>query len=289
MADSARPAGAQDGLLPRLAVGTWLMGGANQANPRNDDAKDIATIRLALDQGIDLIDTAQSYAGGKCEQLVGQAVKDRPRDSFKILTKQTQHALGYDQVIQGCHDSLRRLGLDYIDYFVCHAANPTADMRQFFKAANQLHKEGLIKHVGVSNFGPKMLQLAVEASELPISLNQVSFSISDNSIMTSGTYDFCRQQGIPIQAYRALLTLADNDANLDVLAPIALDHGLTIHQTALAYLASYGVNFTLRASSTQHWAEIKKAINTELTTSQLVSIRELQDRQPTSLGTALSD
>lgn len=280
MANFARPATTQDVTLPRLALGTWLMGGAKIANPKNDDSKDTAIIRLALDQGIELIDTAQNYANGKCEQLVGQAVKGRSRQNFKVLTKQSKLALGYDQVIKGCYDSLERLGLNYIDYFVCHAVDPTADMRQFFKASNQLHKEGLIKHVGVSNFGPKMLALATDVSDSPISLNQVSFSLNDNSIMTSGTYDFCRQAGIPIQAYRSLLTLADNDATLDVLAPIALAHGLTIHQAALAYLASYQVSFTLRASSAEHWVEVKKAIDTELTTSELVLIRELQDSLP---------
>lgn len=253
------------------------MGGAKQANPNNDDAKDIAIIQLALDQGVTLIDTAQNYASGKCEEIVGQAIKGRPRNSFEVLTKQSKLALSYDEVIKGCLGSLKRLGLDYIDYFVCHASTPEADMRQFFKASNQLYKDGLIKHVGVSNFGPKMLALAVGASEPPISLNQVSFSLLDNSIFTSGTYDYCRQQGIPIQAYRTLLTLADSEEALDILAPIALQNCLTIHQTALAYLASYDVSLTVRASTAEHWTEIKQAINTTLSQSQLAKIREFQD------------
>ena len=73
--------------LQQLAIDTWLMGGRMDPEPSNDDEKDVNTIQLALDSGIKLIDTAQIYAAGKCEELVGIAIKDRPRDSYQILTK----------------------------------------------------------------------------------------------------------------------------------------------------------------------------------------------------------
>ena len=64
--------------LPKLALGTWLMGGAKDPDPANDDAKGIAAINLALDSGISLIDTAQNYAAGRCEEIIGEAIKSRP-------------------------------------------------------------------------------------------------------------------------------------------------------------------------------------------------------------------
>ena len=197
--------------------GTWLMGGTKEPDPNNDDEKDISIIQLALDNGITLIDTAQNYAAGRCEELVGQAIKDRPRGSYQILTKQAKENLSYQGVIDGCKASLKRLGVDHIDYFVCHAPNANFDTRDFFRAANQLRSDGLIRNVGVSNFGVKFLQIALEASDSPISLNQVSFSLNDDDILSTGTYEFCVKNKIPIQAFRTLAGLKDNKEIADVL------------------------------------------------------------------------
>ena len=251
--------------LPKLALGTWLIGGTKEPDPNNDDAKDISVIQTAIDSGITLIDTAQNYAAGRCEELVGEAIATLPRESVKILTKQSRLKLSHEDVIQGCHDSLARLGVETIDYFVCHAPNADFDLKQFFKATNQLHKEGLIQNVGVSNFGVKSLQIAVDSSELPIALNQVSFSINDSDILTSGTYDFCLKHKIPVQAYRPLVDIQKEQDSYDLLLSIAKSSGLTPHQVLIAYLNSYeGVNFTLRASSEEHWQQIKDAINVSL-------------------------
>ena len=263
--------------LPKLALGTWLMGGTKEADPNNDDAKDIAVIHTAIENDVTLIDTAQNYAAGKCEELVGKAISKYSRQSYQILTKQSKDALHYDAVIKGCHDSMQRLGVEYVDYFVCHAPTKDADMRDFFKASNQLYKDGFIRNVGVSNFGPKTLAIALETSDLPISLNQVSFSLGDDDILTTGTYDFCVENNIPIQAFRALARLGEDTQLISLLLPIAEKHGLTAHQTALAYLNSYkNVNFTIRASNKEHWQQIKKALNVALAAEETEQLRKVQ-------------
>lgn len=66
--------------LSKLALGTWLMGGTKAPDPNNDDEKDISIIKTALESGITLIDTAQNYADGKCEGIVGQAITNYPRE-----------------------------------------------------------------------------------------------------------------------------------------------------------------------------------------------------------------
>ena len=170
------------------------------ADPENDDQKDIAVIKLAHENGIVLMDTAQNYAAGKCEEIVGQALTPYPRDSYQILTKQNKNFLSFTDVITGCHDSMKRLHVGYIDYFLCHAPNPEFDPGDFFRAANQLYKDGLIRNVGVSNFGPRMLQISLDTSEIPIALDGVSCYLADDDVFSSGTYDFCRQHKIPIQA-----------------------------------------------------------------------------------------
>jgi diketogulonate reductase-like aldo/keto reductase len=262
--------------LPKLALGTWLMGGAKDPDLNNDDARDISIIQTAIDSGITLIDTAQNYAAGKCEELVGRAIAEYPREQVQILTKQGRQKLSYDEVIAGCHGSLKRLGVNYIDYFVCHAPNPDLDMRDFFKACNQLYKEGLIRHVGVSNFGVASLQIAMETSEIPIALNQVSFSVSDSDILTSGTYDFCVKNNIAMQAYRPLALIREDIEMFTLLEIVSKEIDLTPHQVALAYLNSYeNMHFTIRASTKKHWDEIRSALNETLRPEHLGRIKKL--------------
>ncbi|HSX05250.1 MAG TPA: aldo/keto reductase [Candidatus Saccharimonadales bacterium] len=275
--------------LPKLALGTWLMGGTKEPDPQNDDAHDIAVVKTALDSGITLIDTAQNYAAGKCEELVGAAVAGYPRGHYQILTKQNKLHLSYDEVLMGCQASLQRLGLDYIDYFLCHAPNADFDMREFFRAANQLHKEGLVRHVGVSNLGPKMLQLAVETSEAPIVFNQVSFSPADSDILRTGTYDFCVEHNIAIQAYRSLVDFAD-DADVAAAAQAVADgHGLTLQQAAVAYLNSYqNMHFTIRASSTGHWQQLQDALLVKLPPADVEAIKQIHLQKSGKFGDMLA-
>jgi diketogulonate reductase-like aldo/keto reductase len=262
--------------LPKLALGTWLMGGTKDPDPNNDDAGDIKVIKTAIESGISLIDTAQNYAGGKCEELVGQAIADLPRESIQILTKQNRLKLSYGEVIEGCHDSLGRLGVEYLDYFVCHAPNPDFDLADFFKASNQLYKAGLIKQVGVSNFGVKSLQIAIDTSDLPIALNQLSFSINDSDILTAGVYDFCLKHKVPIQAYRPLVNIKKEQDSYKLLQEIAMATKLTPHQVLIAYLNSYeGISFTTRASTAEHWQQIKDALEVTLEPSALKELKQV--------------
>lgn len=268
--------GAMQTKLPKLALGTWLMGGTKDPDPNNDDKRDIKVIKTALEAGVTLIDTAQNYASGKCEELVGQAIAEYPREQVQLLTKQNRLRLSYDEVIEGCYDSLKRLNVEYIDYFVCHAPNPDFELSDFFKATNQLFKDGLIMSVGVSNFGPKALQIAIDSSEVPIALNQVSFSINDSDIITSGTYDFCLKYDIPIQAYRPLVDIRKEQDSYDLLVKVAEKMGLTPHQVLIAYINSYeGVSFTTRASTKEHWQQIKNALEVTLEPPELKALKQL--------------
>ncbi len=266
--------------IPKIALGTWLIGGTKDRDPNNNDEKDLGIITTAIENGISLIDTAQNYASGYCEELVGRAVQELNRQEYQILTKQMKSHLRYDEVIEGCQTSLKRLGLEYIDYFVCHAPNPEVDMKEFFKACNKLYDLGLIKNIGVSNFGPKMLKLAMDASDLPIRLNQVSFSLADYDIITMGTYDFCLTKDIPIQAYRTLAASKDNKEISDLITPISKKYNLTPEQISLAYLNSFdNINFTIRASTSKHWDEIKEALDIKLNSGDLNKIRLFHQKQ----------
>ncbi len=261
--------------FPKLALGTWLMGGMKDPDPDNDDQRDIDAIKLAIAEGVTLIDTAQNYANGRSEELVGQAIKGLDRDSFQILTKQRKERLSFDNVLEDCESSMARLGVEYIDYFVCHAPNEEFDMKDFFRASNQLHEEGKIRNVGVSNFGSNMLKLAVDESATPIVLNQVHFSLDDDDVLSTGTYDFCRENNIHIQAYRTLVNMDKNEKAYKVVSEIGAVVGLTPQQVAISYINSFDLMaFTIKASSKKHWDEIKAAVNTRLGDDYIKRIRD---------------
>lgn len=260
--------------FPKLALGTWLMGGTKEPDPQNDDKKDIAVIQLALENGVSLVDTAQNYARGRCEEIVGQALKELPRESFQILTKQFRERLSYENVLEDCQASMDRLGVDYLDYFLCHAPNPDFKSEDFFKATNTLIEQGQIKNVGVSNFGPRMLEVATKTSKAPIMVNQINFSLNNDDIFTSGTYDFCVEHNITMQCYRTLVGLDEDKKQFALLAEIGKSHNASPHQIALAYINSYkNIAFTLRASSIEHWNQIKEALTIKISQSEIDEIR----------------
>jgi diketogulonate reductase-like aldo/keto reductase len=261
--------------FPKLALGTWLIGGTKDPDPNNDDAKDIAIIQLAIENDVTLIDTAQNYANGRCEELVGLAVKDLPRESFQILTKQFKDRLTYQNVIDDCAASLKRLGVEYIDYFACHAPNSDFNPKNFFKATNELVKQGKVKNVGVSNFGPKMLKIAVEESETPITFNQVFFNFSDDDVLSTGTYDFCIDNGIRVQAYRILVELDENKEAHEILGELSVRYNCSVQEIAVAYINSYeGLSFTIKSSSRKHWDSVKEALKLELKPDDIARLRE---------------
>ena len=163
--------------FPRVALGTWLMGGTKEPDPNNDDEKDKAAIRTAIKAGVKLLDTAQNYAAGKAESLVGDTLAEREfhdRD-IQILGKQNRFKLDSAQQIRKEFEaSLERLGIEYFDYYLLHAPNPDIPVDEFFAVANELVKQGKIRNLGVSNFGIDMLVHAMAISEAPIVVNQLS-------------------------------------------------------------------------------------------------------------------
>ncbi|PIQ73387.1 hypothetical protein COV58_02830, partial [Candidatus Roizmanbacteria bacterium CG11_big_fil_rev_8_21_14_0_20_36_8] len=228
-----------------------------------------------IESGVTLIDTAQNYAAGKCEELVGEAVKKYPRSAYRILTKQNKEFLSYEDVLAGAHASMKRMGISYIDYFLCHSPNPDFDMQDFFRATNKLYKDKLIRNVGVSNFGPKSLEIAIKTSELPILFNQVNFSIDNDDIFSSGTYDFCIKHNILIQAFRTLTNIDANEDAKKMLQILMIKYKISKQQLVLAYLNNYkDVIFTIRASSKTHWEEIKQAMEIKLEKSDIEKLRE---------------
>ena len=168
--------------IPKLGFGTWQIGGRGSPDPSVDE-KSLAALHSALELGYTHFDTAEGYAAGHAEELVGRAVREHgvPRESLFITTKVSPDHLKYEDVLRCCENSLRRLGMEYLDLYLIHWPMVGMKLPDTFRALNQLVREGKVRHLGVSNFKMKNLKQAVALCETPLLTNQVSYSLPDRT------------------------------------------------------------------------------------------------------------
>jgi diketogulonate reductase-like aldo/keto reductase len=247
--------------VPVLGQGTWYMGD----EPRRR-SEEIAALRLGIDLGMTLIDTAEMYGNGASEKLVGEAIAGRRNDVFlvsKVLPSNASRA----GTIAACENSLRRLGTDHIDLYLLHWRGrvPFADTIAAFEA---LQDAGKIRHWGVSNMDVDDMREVIGATGgEAISANQVLYNLTRRGI----EYDLLPQsqaRGLPLMAYSPIEQgrLTDYPEVQD----IADRHGVTPAQVALAWvLRQQGVIAIPKASSTEHVRENHAALNLQLTADDL--------------------
>lgn len=223
--------------LPKIGFGTWNIGGGSSPNPKLDSAHLIA-LRSALEVGYTHFDTAEMYANGHAEELLGQAIRasNIPRESLFITSKVIPSHLRYDDVLRACEGSLKHLNMDYIDLYLIHWPSMGNKYEDTFRALNKLVKDGKVKHLGVSNFNLKLLKQAQELSETPIITNQVPYSLNDRSYVKNGVLEYCQQNNIFLTAYEPLDK--GNMRSNKTLEAIAKSYSKTIFQIALAWVIS---------------------------------------------------
>jgi diketogulonate reductase-like aldo/keto reductase len=222
--------------LPKIGFGTWSIGGETTANPKLDAAS-MTALRSALEIGYTHFDTAEFYAAGHCEELVGRAIRETKtrREDVFITTKVSPEHLAYDDVLKACERSLRHLGMDHIDLYLIHwPPRSIAKLDEAFPALNKLVREGKVRHLGVSNFNVKWLKRSQELSETPLITNQVPYRLPDKSYVANGVIEYCQQNDILITAYSPV-KFRSMRVN-KTLSQIAETHSVTPYQIALAWL-----------------------------------------------------
>src|ERR1700677_4702447 len=183
-----------DERIPALGQGTWHMG--EDSRRRTDE---IAALRLGIDLGMTLIDTAEMYADGGSEKLVGEAIRGR-RDGLFLVSKALPHHATRRGVVRACEGSLERLGVDVIDLYLLHWRGqiPLEETLEGFEA---LIAAGKIRHWGVSNFDvDDMEQLVDLRPGDTVATNQVLYNLSRRAV----EYDllpWARHSGVSIMAY----------------------------------------------------------------------------------------
>lgn len=167
--------------------------------------KDILNvIHAAIDSGITLFDSSETYSDGLSESLLGQALREHDRDDFVILSKAAPWNLRYNNLIKAAERSLKRLNVNAIDLYLVHYPNPFVPMKETFNAMEKLVQQGKIRYFGVSNFSKVLLKRAQESlSRYKIVANQLEYNILSRRA-EKGLIPYCRNQNIGLIAYSPL-------------------------------------------------------------------------------------
>jgi diketogulonate reductase-like aldo/keto reductase len=213
--------------VPALGQGTWRMG-----EQRATRGEEIATLRLGLDLGLTLIDTAEMYGEGRSEEMIAEALQGRRSEAF-LVTKVYPHNASRKAAVAACERSLRRLSTDRIDLYLLHwrGSVPLAETLEAFMA---LRQAGKIRHYGVSNLDLADMQELWSVPGGPaVATNQVLYNLSRRGIEWD-LLPWCRKRRVPIMAYSPIeqARLIHNQK----LADFAIRHAMTTAQAGLAWL-----------------------------------------------------
>lgn len=227
----------------------------------------MAALRAALETGYTHFDTAEAYASGHAEELIGRAVRETntQREDVFITSKVSEEHLQYDTVLRSCENSLRHLNMDYIDLYLIHwPGSIGTKYEETFRALNKLVRDGKVKYLGVSNFKLKLLKQAQALSETPILTNQIPYSLPNKTYVENDVIEYCQQNDILVTAYTPV-----KFRNLKVnktIKDVADAHSATPFQIALAWLVAQPRVITIPMSyDPQHIRENFAAADIELT------------------------
>ena len=231
--------------LPELSMGTWMIGGGMVRDSDCDEDAAVRSIRRGIEAGVGCIDTAEMYAAGFTEELVGRAVKAYSRNAFQIISKVSPQNLHYDDVLRSAEASLRRLGIDYMDVYLVHKPNPAIPIRETMSAMRALRDEGLVREVGVSNFSAESLRKAQECLDAPIVLDQVHYNLVYREPEISGLLTYCQDNDIFLMAWRPLEKGAILEDRPSVFEEVCAKYEKSPAQVAINWLISQSHVVTL--------------------------------------------
>jgi diketogulonate reductase-like aldo/keto reductase len=250
--------------VPVLGLGTWGMG---EARTRGADM--VAALRLGLDLGMTLIDTAEMYGEGGAEEVVGKAVAGR-RDAVFLVSKVYPHNASRAGAVAACERSLKRLGTDRLDLYLLHwrGSVPLAETLEIF---GTLQRQGKIRHYGVSNFDvADMEELWRLAGGDAAAANQVLYNLSRRGVEWA-LLPRLRQRRVPVMAYSPieqgrLLTKR-------ALTAVAKRRGVPAAQIALAWLLHQpGIIVIPKAGRADHVRENRAALDLTLSRADLAEL-----------------
>ncbi len=197
------------------SLGMMGLAGSWEPSEITDTNREVAVqaMQTALDAGYTFFDHADIYAFGYCESVFRHCLDVLKPDRSKLYIASKcsirfqdnegphRYDSSYDYIMRSIDGSLTRLGLDYLDLYQVHRRDPLTHPSEVARALNQLQQEGLVRHIGVSNFSASQIRAHQEYLHEPIVSVQNEFSLLHLDALTNGVFDYCEQYGTVFLAY----------------------------------------------------------------------------------------
>jgi diketogulonate reductase-like aldo/keto reductase len=270
-----RPFGPLATQVVPIGQGTW--------NIEKDRKNAVGALRKGIELGLTHIDTAEMYANGRVEEIVGEALSTEPslRDRCFLVSKVLPQNASFAKTIESCEKSLKRLKTDHLDVYLLHWPAPHP-LEETLRAFEELVKTGKTRAYGVSNFDERALERAVRlAGDRKIVCNQVLYHIEERGI-EHAVIPACEKHNVAVVGYSpfgqgSFPTVRSSGGK--VLAEIGLAHGATPHAVALSFLLRRPSTFVI-PKSIGHVEDNAKALDVELTAEEIQQIEYSFPRGP---------
>lgn len=234
-------------VIPQLALGTWFI----------DDDKAAVAVRNAAEIGYRHIDTAQAYGN---ERGVGEGVRTCgvARDEIFVTSKVAAEHKDYKTAAAGIDETLRKMGLDYLDMMIIHSPQPWKEVnqsdnryiegnREAWRALEDAYKAGKLRAIGVSNFLQGDIESLCEAAEIKPMVNQILAHISNTPLEL---INYCQQKGIVVEAYSPV---AHGEALKNpAIKAMADKYGVTVPQLCIRYDIQLGMIVLPKTANPDH-------------------------------------
>lgn len=218
--------------IPVLGMGTWRLG-----DDRSQDKMAIKTLREGIKLGMTHIDTAEMYANGHSEEIVGKAIKPFKRKDLFITTKVSPENLRFDDLIDAIKRSLKRLRVNFVDLYLIHWPNPRIPLKETMEALDYAVEQGYTRYIGVSNFSVELMKKAQSFTKQKIVANQVEYNLL-NREPERDLLPYCQKNDIMLIAYTPLASGRLAKPGFRLLDEVAKKYNRTQAQVALNWLIS---------------------------------------------------
>lgn len=242
----------------------------------SSDAECIRLLRLGVDLGLTLIDTAEVYGEGHAEELAGVALRGL-RDRVVVATKFSPEHSTYEGVLRSAEGSLRRLKTDYIDLYQVHWPNPRVPIEDTMRAMDTLVDDGKVRFIGLSNFSAGQTQRAQRCLRAPVVALQHEYNLFERTV-EEALLPYCSANAITLLAYSPLAQgkTGTNDEKGKRLSHIAGKNKMSVAQVVLAWLVrNPSVVAIPKASKENHIRENAEALDCEMEAADCDEISKL--------------
>ena len=252
--------------VPALGQGTWNMG-----DKKRERAHELAALRLGLDFGMTLIDTAEMYGDGNSEELIAEAIEGRREEVFLVSKVLPQNATNRG-TIKACEGSLRRLKTDRLDLYLLHWREKLP-LEGTLSGFERLVQDGKIRYWGVSNFDvADMVELEELSGGSEVTTNQVLYNLTRRGIEFD-LMPWCRERNVPIMAYSPIEQ--GRLLKKSALKKIASRHGVTPSQVALAWVLRHDDVIAIpKAAKPEHVQDNHRALDLRLLKQDFLELDE---------------